>query len=1085
MESKQCDASHFERIVYFLMDLVQKVKEHIRSYLPDILKAMEPFWETKQEQILLFVRTCSSCFHSEFKLYLVYVLPRMLSILGDETTERKTATEIVHCLLCIVPSLDNHLNVVLPCLLRFIENTQKCSLFQLEGVKCLRRIVHELDVSLYISQIIMPLLRLLSCDMCDVVPEIMDVICAIVCQKQQESYIYLSAINKVVGEKNIVYPKFNEISNALYRGGILPTMEYVFDKDDDSVILQDAVYPARPYHCDTTALQGLWRQATSLSTKEDWKEWNRRFALHLIKESPDPSLRSCHALAQAINPFASELFNAAFTSMWNELSPANRADLVSCFKQAFESPQVPPEIVMQLLSLGEFMEHDEDVVLQMSKDYVLPLDIRILGNLAISSNAYAKALHYKEMEYETTPDTCIEKLIQINNQLHLSDAAVGVLRYSQKYHGDVTEVKDELYEKLGRWEEALEAYERKQLNLPLQTELTMGRIRCLSALGESEMVLRVIKLAEDKLEDSGQGEVVASYAAKAAYDLGDWSDLEHYVNKTASSSPAIIFYQAALLIHQGQFDQAEKLIAETRLMIGRTLAPIVSEGYTRVYSHFIQLEKLEELEEICRLQRLKEQNSPLYEPSVAHLIVTFDRRLEGVQYDVTVWHDLLSLRKLFVQIGDKDADGVAFSRKHWLKFISLARKSDRPALALRTLSSLGINLKGATVLGENMDDELGAAPEVRYAYHKFLYYQGLTKNAITRLRRLVEETKETPLVTDPRSSELSIPSLHGGVMEPDEANVQIKIRTRLRLAHWELDENHRNLTDEVVQDISTIIRECSSINKDDHKAFHEIAMLHMACAEYYHTHGSAETPTTPGSPTVPSTASIASIASTASSTCVVAGGKGAVRSDMTLESSKNSDLITQHLREAIGNFFDAISLSKDRNSSIVLQDILRIITLWFTYGGREEVINEINRGFNIISLDTWLYVIPQLVARIHIDESKAKRLLINLLVQLSKAHPQALVYSLTRSARSSAESRKKAALEVLSHLRRDNIMLVKEADIVSGEMIRVAVLWTERWMRGIEDASCQYYDMKNIKKMLSIFDDLYRMIGSPSEVQLR
>ena len=64
-------------------------------------------------------------------------------------------------------------------------------------------------------------------------------------------------------------------------------------------------------------------------------------------------------------------------------------------------------------------------------------------------------------------------------------------------------------------------------------------------------------------------------------------------------------------------------------------------------------------------------------------------------------------------------------------------------------------------------------------------------------------------------------------------------------------------------------------------------------------------------------------------------------------------------------------------------------------------------------------------------------------------------------------------------------MLVKEADIVSGEMIRVAVLWTERWMRGIEDASCQYYEMKNIKKMLSIFDDLYCMIGSPSEVRVR
>ena len=182
-------------------------------------------------------------------------------------------------------------------------------------------------------------------------------------------------------------------------------------------------------------------------------------------------------------------------------------------------------------------------------------------------------------------------------------------------------------------------------------------------------------------------------------------------------------------------------------------------------------------------------------------------------------------------------------------------------------------------------------------------------------------------------------------------------------------------------------------------------------------------------------------------------------------SQEGDDQVTNHLTEAIGSFFDAISLSPDKSSSLVLQDILRLITLWFTYGNREDVINAINRGFNIISLDTWLYVIPQLVARIHFKECKAKRLLINLLVQLSKTHPQALVYPLTRSARSAATLRQKAAQEVLSHLRRDNTVLVKEADLVSSELIRVAVLLTEKWVRGIEEASCQYYEMKNIKKV--------------------
>ena len=1037
MEQK-CDSAHFQQIACFLIDLVQLVKEHIRVYLPDILKAMQPFWSTNQDIILRFIRTCSACFHSDFKLYLVYVLPHMLSILAEDSPEQKVkTTEIVHCLLNIVPSLDSHLNVVLPSLLRFIENNQRFVKHQIEGVKCLRRIVHELDISLYTSQIIMPLLRILSSDYCDIVPEIMDVICAVISQKQQEAYIYLPAVNKVVAEKKIIYHQFNEISNALYRGGVLPVMDYVFDKKDDSIDLTHERIQLPPYHDDITTLQSMWRLATTMTNKEDWLDWNKRFAIQLIKGSSDTSLRACAGLAQSIQSFAFELYNAAFTTMWNELSPANRADLASCFKQAFESPQVPPEIIMQLLSLSEFMEHDEDVVLQMSKDIVLPLDIRILGNLAISSNAYAKALHYKEMEYETTPDTCIEKLIQINNQLHLNDAAVGVLRYSQKYHADVTEVKDELYEKLGRWEEALEAYERKQLNIPIQTELTMGRIRCLNALGESEVVLRVIKQAEDKLMDSGQAEAVAVFASKAAFDLGDWDCLKNYLSNANSNSPGISFYKAALYIHEGEYDLAENLIAEGRNTTGRQLAPILGEGYSRIYNHFIQLEKYEELEEICNLYKRYSKNDPNFMIAREHLISIFDSRLEGVQHDVTVWHDLLSLRKLFVQIEECSQEGIPYSRDYWLKFISLSRKSNRPALALRTLSSLGIRIKSTGVLGEDFDDEINASAEVRYAYQKFLYDQGLTNNAIQRLRRLVDETNMNELnapISSLQANELrnTIPT------KPVQISSSVNVKLRLRLAQWELEANHKNMNDETVNHITEIIHDCSRFNEENHKAYHKIAILHMTCAEYYHSD----------------------------------------------HSDQNHDRVTEHLKDAIRNFFDAISLSPDKNSSLVLQDILRIITLWFTYGNREEVINAINLGFNIISLDTWLYVIPQLVARIHIEDSSAKRLLISLLIQLSKAHPQALVYPLTRSTRSATESRKRAAQEILSHLRRDNAILVKEADTISSEMIRVAVLWTEKWMRAIEEASRQYYEMKNIKKMLQIFDDLYKMMRGGSEVKI-
>jgi phosphatidylinositol kinase/protein kinase (PI-3 family) len=54
-----------------------------------------------------------------------------------------------------------------------------------------------------------------------------------------------------------------------------------------------------------------------------------------------------------------------------------------------------------------------------------------LGGLAEKCAAYAKALHYKEIEFQTSPATTCEALISINNQLDLPQAAVGILVITQ------------------------------------------------------------------------------------------------------------------------------------------------------------------------------------------------------------------------------------------------------------------------------------------------------------------------------------------------------------------------------------------------------------------------------------------------------------------------------------------------------------------------------------------------------------------------------------------------------------------------------------------------------------------------------
>ena len=133
-----------------------------------------------------------------------------------------------------------------------------------------------------------------------------------------------------------------------------------------------------------------------------------------------------------------------------------------------------------LLNLAEFMEHDEKP---------LPIDIRTLGALARQCHAYAKALHYKEMEFQTSPHTAIEELIVINNKLGQREAAVGILKHAQQKYG--VELKETWYEQLNANDKALEAYERRRRENPADIQAVLGKMRCLNAMGEYEKVSRI------------------------------------------------------------------------------------------------------------------------------------------------------------------------------------------------------------------------------------------------------------------------------------------------------------------------------------------------------------------------------------------------------------------------------------------------------------------------------------------------------------------------------------------------------------------------------------------------------------------
>lgn len=185
--------------------------------------------------------------------------------------------------------------------------------------------------------------------------------------------------------------------------------------------------------------------------------------------------------------------------------------------------------------------------------------------------------------------------------------------------------------------------------------------------------------------------------------------------------------------------------------------------------------------------------------------------------------------------------------------------------------------------------------------------------------------------------------------------------------------------------------------------------------------------------------------------------------------------IEDHLAPAIQGFFKSIALAPKSES---LQDTLRLITLWFKYAEKKVVEIVMVEGFNTVSIDTWLQVIPQLIARIHSPEPSVTRLVQQLLTNVAKEHPQALVYSLSVASKSPSLDRMAAANTLLDEIRKRNEKLVEDALLVSRELIRVAILWHEMWHGELEESYKLCFINRDVEGMFKKLEPLHAMLAA-------
>jgi len=187
------------------------------------------------------------------------------------------------------------------------------------------------------------------------------------------------------------------------------------------------------------------------------------------------------------------------------------------------------------------------------------------------------------------------------------------------------------------------------------------------------------------------------------------------------------------------------------------------------------------------------------------------------------------------------------------------------------------------------------------------------------------------------------------------------------------------------------------------------------------------------------------------------------------------DSVRRHLVPCVSGFFSSISLGRaDRD--YVLQDILRLLTLWFKYGHIPEVERALAEGFDTVAITTWLVVIPQIIARINTPVPQIRKSIHDLLCRVGKSHPHAIIYSLTVASKSVSNAREEAALSVMHQLRQFCATLVDQALVVSEELVRVAILWHEMWHEALEEACRLYFAEHNVDGMLAVLRPLHQLM---------
>ena len=797
-----------------------------------------------------------------------------------------------------------------------------------------------------------------------------------------------------------------------------------------------------PHVVNTTQLKASVMGYSKAHTDGDFERWLYNLTLELLSQSPRTVLRACAHVGKGHPSLARALFPPAFSLCYNALTNEDQAVLSRCVKDVLQVTH-SGAVLNPLLALCSFVEraysqHFADSGERLRNVHKF-LPAHQLWSLAEQAQNYPLALHWLELEVcrlerssaplppifwpdQTRLDylEACRKIVHVNKYLEQTQQAEGVLTLVKRKGVADLIAGSATYEDLGWWMRAYDEFEKLwRSQTPAdgdKTDYLAGMMRCKEHMGDW---LGVLALSKNESSDGNAAiehkRRTARAVCHAAWMLNDWETMEESVR---------------LMPLPGDSTPPRRP--------GDSPTACTAEFYRAVIAV-----KRGRNDEALRL--VASCRSAL-EKAVMHHVAKDTRR----GYELVVMLQHLGEVEELIDYADSPEDRKAQLRVVWSKRLRAMRHDPwhmRDVLNLRTL---------VVKHEENIDDWLhyvSILPTKRQARTLRLLLGkaiSLAPGTVELDASLISPSISPNLVMsyiqvlwdiEPKSRPTLIEQLEIYiVMLQETAPPEAHQDSLVIMAQWKqsMQPNdywmlpHRGVILDLLRSAMAVKVRRPQAHEADYRIWHEWALLNLRIAHR----------------------------------------------DATLERSESGAFALS----AVKGFVRCIEISDP--PELATQDVLRLLNLVLTFGNIHAVETEFRVSLKTLPARYFIPVLPQVLSRVGGKEPALEKIVQDLLILIAKHCPQRVLLCLSVPLRcpvinAASRARKNAAAAVYALIRDKHPRLASEVELLTSELVRVAVSWHEKWCEGLMEANRQWMQGKG-DASINILGPLHDELKSPA-----